>query len=431
MKEGEYVIIKTKEGEKQGLIVPSVDLSLVTLKLDSGYNILINKKDIISSKIINQSEKKKEAKIEIKNRPDLKNITILHTGGTIASRVDYKIGGVSTSFTPENIISMFPELKDIANIKTRLIRNMWSQDMRFSHYNLIAKEIEKEIKNNIDGIIISQGTDTIHYTSAALSFILENLPVPVLIVGAQRSSDRGSSDAYLNLINAVYFISNTNFAEVGICMHESADDENCLILPGTKSRKMHTSRRDAFKPINTTAIANVNYKIGKIEYITKNYNKISQTKLKLKLIKENIKVAIIKQHVNMYAEQFKAYENYDGLVIEATGLGCLPISETDDLTKESGKIFKVLKDMIKRGIIIVESPQTIFGRINLNVYEDQRNAQEVGILGHLNDMTTETTFIKLAWLLSNYKKEEVKNLIMKDLRKELSNRTEFEKYFLK
>jgi len=133
----------------------------------------------------------------------------------------------------------------------------------------------------------------------------------------------------------------------------------------------------------------------------------------------------------MYAEQFKAYENYDGLVIEATGLGCLPISETDDLTKESGKIFKVLKDMIKRGIIIVESPQTIFGRINLNVYEDQRNAQEVGILGHLNDMTTETTFIKLAWLLSNYKKEEVKNLIMKDLRKELSNRTEFEKYFLK
>lgn len=428
---GDSIKIKTKEKEIEGIYMPNSTDKVVFVKLDSGYNIGIQRKKIKSIKVVEKSKAKKEKKEKIKFNKNLPTISILHTGGTIASKVDYRTGGVIARFSPAELLNMFPELKKICNIKSKLIGNMWSQDMRFSHYNILAKEIQKEVKEGVDGVIITHGTDTMHYSSAALAFILEDLPIPVLLIGAQRSSDRGSSDAGENLINATYLITKSDFAEVAICMHENMEDKNAVILPATKTRKLHTSRRDAFKPVNDTAIARVNYKSKKIEFIKKDYaKKDNKRKLKLKLIKENIKVGIIKQHNNMYGKQFLFYKNYDGLVIEATGLGCLPISEKDKLTKESGRIYRAIQTLIKNGVIIVEAPQTIFGRLNLNVYEDQRKAQECGVLGNLSDMTPETTFIKLAWLLSNYKKDQVKELITKNLRGEITERTEIQEEFL-
>ena len=431
---GDKIKIFTKNNSFEGILMPSLELdgtNTLILKLKNGYNIGINKKKIIKTELISkfQYSKKKESKPISKK--DLPTISILHTGGTIASRVDYMTGGVGSKFTPKEIISMFPELKEIVNIRSRLVKNMWSQDMRFSHYNLLAKEIEKEIKAGSEGIIITHGTDTLHYTSAALSFILENLSKPVLIVGAQRSSDRGSSDAYLNLLNAVYFIINSNFAEVGICMHANPDDVNCWILPGLKSRKFHTSRRDAFQPVNSKPWAIVNYTKDKIEYIKSDFNKKSDKKLILKQFNEKIKVAIIKQHTNMFAGQFLFYKDYDGVVIEATGLACLPISEIDDMTNESGKIKKAIKLLIDNGCVVVNAPQTIFGRLNMNVYEDQRKAQSIGVLGNMNDMTPATSFIKLAWLLSNYPKTKVKELITKNIRGELKNRLTDDMFYSK
>jgi glutamyl-tRNA(Gln) amidotransferase subunit D len=423
---GDLIKVITKKETLEGVLIPSPDLSqkqTLILKLKNGYNIGISKKNIKKIQIIKKYKKSKDRKKKvIKKNKKLPTISILHTGGTIASKVDYHTGGVVSKFTPEELISMFPELKEIANIKSRLMKNMWSQDMRFCHYNLIAKEIKKEIENGSEGVIVTQGTDTLHYTSAALSFILEDLAKPVLIVGSQRSSDRGSSDAYLNLINAAYFIANSNFAEVSVCMHENMDDNYCHILQGTKCRKLHSSRRDAFQPVNSKAFARVNYIKKDIQFIRKDYNLKSNKKLKLKLFNEKIKVGIIKQHTNMYAEQFLFYKNYDGLVIETTGLGCLPISKIDESNEESGCIQDAIKKIINNGVIVVNAPQTIFGRINMNVYEDQRRAQQIGVLGNMNDMTPATTFIKLAWLLSNYQKEKVKELITKNLRGEISER---------
>ena len=125
----------------------------------------------------------------------------------------------------------------------------------------------------------------------------------------------------------------------------------------------------------------------------------------------------------MFSEQFSFYKNYNGLVIESTGLGCLPITKKDKYSEESARILKAIQELIKKGVTIVEATQTIFGRINLNVYEDQRIAQEIGILGNNSDMLAETTFIKLAWLLSNYPKDQVKELIGINLRGETSERT--------
>ncbi|MBA3063894.1 Glu-tRNA(Gln) amidotransferase subunit GatD [Candidatus Woesearchaeota archaeon] len=430
-KTGDTVVVETKDKKLNGILmpVPESENDVVILKLESGYNIGIDNKDVKEIKLVKAYSEKKQKTAEIKPDKKLPTISILHTGGTIASKVDYKTGGVIAKFSPGEIIGMFPELTKIANIKSRKIASMQSEMMRFVHYNLMAKEIEKEIKSGTEGIIITHGTDTMHYSSAALSFILEDLSVPVILVGSQRSSDRGSSDAGLNLISACYFIANSDFADVAICMHENLSDESCLILPALKTRKMHTSRRDAFRAINTTPIARVNFNEKNISFINKNYNKKDKRKLKLKLINEKIKVGLIKTHTNMFAEEFLAYKNFDGLVIEGTGLGHLPNEEIDEYTRENKKIFDSLKEMIKNGLIVVMSSQTIYGRIQMNVYTPMRELQEIGVLGHLSDMTPETTFIKLAWLLSNYRKEEVKELITKNIRGEISERVE-DKTFL-
>lgn len=422
-KTGDQIEVITKDENIKGILMPQSNKDSIVLKLESGYNLGILKKDIKKMKIIKKHKPKKQLTQEkIIFNKSLPTIAILHTGGTIASQVDYKTGAVSSKFSPQDLVKMFPEIKTIANIKSRLVRNMFTEDMNFNHYNLLAKEIQKEVIAKTDGIIITLGTDTIHYTSAALSFMLEDLPIPVLIVGAQRSSDRGSSDAFLNLICAVQFITKSNFGEVGICMHENLNDEFCSILPALKSRKFHTSRRDAFKAINVKPFAKVN-KNGKIEYINTDFKKRENKQIKLKLFKD-VKVGILKFHPHMKAMELKAYTTFNGLVLEGSGIaGNFPINVIDNYTKENAKVYNELKKLAKK-IPVVATSQCIFGRINMNVYSTGRRMQEIGILGHLTDMTTETAFIKLAWLLSNYKKSEIKKYWAVNLRGEISNRTE-------
>ena len=424
MKEGDYVVVKTNLDELKGILLPSKKSDKILLKLDSGYNISINKKEIRESSILQKEKKQtteKEGKIEPKK--GLKSITILHTGGTFASRVDYSTGAVSASFKPEDLIEMFPEIRNLANIKSRLISNMFSEDMNFNHYNLIAKEIKNEIESgNCDGIIITHGTDTLHYTSAALSFILHNLNCAVILTGAQRSSDRGSSDAFLNLNSAINFIAKTDFSGVAICMHENLDDENCVILNGLRARKMHTSRRDAFKPINSAAIARTN--MHKVEFLSAYTKKQATGKLDLRLFDPNLKIGILKLHPNFKAEELKYCSKFDGLILEGYGLaGHLPINKIDEYTNENEEIYNILKKIAKK-IPVVATSQTIFGRTNMNVYSTGRKMLEIGILGDNSDLTTETSFIKLAWLLSNYSKEEVKKIYNTNLIGEINERSQ-------
>ncbi len=291
------------------------------------------------------------------------------------------------------------------------------EDINFNHYNLIASEVEKE--SNIKGIIITHGTDTLHYTSAALTFMLDNLQFPVIIVGAQRSSDRGSSDAFLNLYCACKFIAETDYCGIAICMHQNLNDDNCIILPSLKTKKLHSSRRDAFKPINTEEIAIVNKK--QVNFIVKDYPKASNKKLIIKNFKD-VKVGILMAHPNMKAEEISNYKNFDGLILEGTGIaGNFPINKIDSYTEENEKIYNELKKLAKK-IPVAVTTQTIFGRVNMNVYSTGRKMQEIGILGNLLDMTTETAFIKLAFLLSNYPKEEARKLYSKNLKGEISSR---------
>jgi|TARA_Y100000310_G_scaffold38954_1_gene36523 glutamyl-tRNA(Gln) amidotransferase subunit D len=419
MKIGDFIKIKTSTLEYEGCLMPSLTKDILVLKLKNGYNIGIEKKRIKNIKILKKHKNSKIKKKKIKHNKKLPTISILHTGGTIASEVDYRTGGVESKFTPEELIAMFPELNKIANIHSTFLSNMFSEDMRFKHYSIIAKAVVKEIKKGVKGVIIGHGTDTMHYTSAALSFMLENLPIPVILVGAQRSSDRPSSDAATNLICAAEFIAKTDFNGVGICMHESLDDDNCLILPACKTRKFHTSRRDAFKVVNSNVIAKINYKTKSMEF----FYKYEKNKGPVRLLdKMEEKVALVKIHPNFMPEQFEFYKKnkYKGLIIEGTGLGQAPVGTPNSLTKIHSKNLKAIKDLVKSGCVVVMTSQCIFGRVQMHVYSNAIDLTNAGVISG-EDMLSEVALIKLSWLLGNFNKK-TKDLVKENFRGEINKR---------
>lgn len=398
-------VVKFKGDELKGVLIKEDD-NFITLKLSSGYNANLKKSEIevISKKKIGENrgigENWRMGEGEKKGLP---RITILHTGGTIASKVDYKTGAVSSKFTADELMGLFPELNDVAQIDAKMIGNLFSEDMRFSHYNLMLSEIEKAVSAGSVGVIVSHGTDTMHYASAALQYSLKNLPVPVILVGAQRSSDRASSDAFSNLGASVDFIidnykKDLAFRRVGICMHEAIDDSSFVILDGINAKKMHSSRRDAFKQINYLPFARVEK--GKVEVLRKDLlsSKSSQS---LSFVKygENLKIGFFKAHPNLYPEEISALSFYDAVIIEGTGLGHMAINEVDSSTKIHLKNLSALKDLSKKTKVVM-GVQTVYGEVNMNVYSTGRYLLEAGVLGNLMNLTTESLFARVAYCLS-------------------------------
>lgn len=411
----QHIKFKYDKQEHEGILIKDGDE--MTIKLDSGYNIIVQKKDI---KILEKKElEQKETKKTAKQKNDLANITILHTGGTIASKVDYETGAVTAKFSEEDILGLFPEISERATITSKLIGNMQSEMMRFAHWNILAKEVQAAVKKGAKGIIITQGTDTLHYTAAALSFALENCPVPVILVGSQRSSDRPSSDAASNILCATEFALKSGFTGVAVCMHESINNDDCVILPGTRCRKMHSTRRDAFRAINDKAIAKISYPKLEINEFTREEQ---EGKFSVRLFDEKLKVGLLKAHPQMYAEELLAYKDFDGLVIELFGLGHLPTIKTDEHNAEHENVEKALRTITKK-VPVAGATQTIYGRVDMNVYSPGKTLLDAGLLGQGCDITPETAFVKLAWLLSNEKKN-LRELYATNLRGELRGRIE-------
>jgi glutamyl-tRNA(Gln) amidotransferase subunit D len=421
-KQGDIIEIKKDKKTIIGTYIRSSKEDTITIKLKSGYNLSIKKKNIQSLKILKNKKDKKNSVLNLKYNKKLPIISILHTGGTIASKVDYSTGGVYSSFEPKQILNTTPELKKIANIQSVFISNIMSEDIRFKDYKKIINAIKQELKTKTKGIIVSHGTDTLSLTATALSFAFENPQIPIILVGSQRSSDRGSSDSTMNLVCAAEFITKTDFKGVAICMHKSMSDDICSILPATKTKKMHTSRRDAFKVINGKEIANINYKTKKVNFTTK----LKQNKESIIKDKFEDKIAIIKTYPNMYPDLINTLieKKYKGLILESSGIGQAPTN-----TKENLPNYNALKKFINSGGFVILTSNCIFGRVHPHIYTNCRRLEDIGIIFG-EDMLTETAFIKLAWLLGNYKKSEVKELITKNLRGEISKRTKIEEEFL-
>jgi glutamyl-tRNA(Gln) amidotransferase subunit D len=294
--------------------------------------------------------------------------------------------------------------------------------MRIENFQKISSSVAEQIKNGVKGIIIGHGTDMLGYSAAALSFELENCPIPVLIVGAQRSSDRGSSDAAMNFICAAEFIKKTNFKGVAVCMHHTSNDTTCAIMNATRTRKMHTSRRDAFKTINDTPIALIDYKTREINWL-KNKNNFEHALGEFKLLnKFETSVGMIKMHPFITEKELDFYKNekYKGLVIEGTGLGHTPIRENDSFVKK-------IKEIVDNGCIVAITSQCLNGRVHPNVYTNLRKVANTGAI-YCEDMLPETTLMKLSWLLGNYSPKDAKELLTKNLRGEISDFTRTDTY---
>jgi glutamyl-tRNA(Gln) amidotransferase subunit D len=391
----------------------SENKEFVFVKQSSGYNEGILKSKIKKFTLISSPKEVKESKHELKNA----DILILHTGGTIASKVDYKTGGVSSSFTPKEILGLFPELSNY-KIDSHLISNMPSDDMNFSHYNILAKKII-EVKDKYKGIILTHGTDTLHYTASALGFILKGIQIPVVLVGSQRSSDRPSSDAAINLLNSAYFITNAKAKGVFICMHETIDDDYCLILNAHNSRKLHTSRRDAFKQVNSKPAGRVNFKEKKLEFKQPFVGEFNPMFFK------DLNIGVIYSRPNMNPNEIGLYKDYDALILQGTGLGHMPIGHDTNETKKYKKLFDDLKNFTSKKPVVITS-QCLNGRVNLNVYSPARALKDLGIMGHNLSMTFETSYIKLAYLLSNFDLKKTNDLFYQNISGEIEERTEYE-----
>jgi len=407
----------TKNGEVyEGILIPRseyADENHIVIKIKSGYNIGIRITPNTKIEKIGVGAKPAFAPPPLpEQNPKLPKVAIISTGGTIASRVDYRTGAVRPALTANDLYSVVPELATIARIDAQILFSIFSENITPFHWTQMAEAIAEKINEGVDGIVVAHGTDTMGYTAAALSFALQNLPVPVIIVGSQRSADRPSSDAATNLMAAVTTAAHAPFAEVAIAMHETPSDTTIAIHRGTKVRKCHTSRRDTFKSINTTPIARVQNQ--QVTMLTDDYKRRDETKtLQLKL-RFSEKAALIKFYPSMNPKiiDWHVENGYLGIILEGTGLGHV------------GKYcFEAIKNAIEKGVIVAMTSQCIWGRVNMNVYDTGRDLQSIGVIP-LDDMLPETALVKLMWIFGQTQNsEEAKTLLKTNIAGEFSQRT--------
>ena len=411
------VIRITRNGEAyEGILIPRSgygDEKHIVIKLKSGYNIGVS---ITATTRIEKTGKGAKPAFEPpsppEQKPELPKVTILSTGGTIASRVDYRTGAVRPALTASDLYSVVPELADIARIDAQILFSLFSENITPKNWTEIAHAVAKQIDEGADGVVIAHGTDTMGYTAAALSFALQNLPIPVILVGSQRSADRPSSDAATNLVGAVTAAARAPFAHVVVAMHETPSDDTIAIHRGTKVRKCHTSRRDTFKSVNASPIARLQDQ--KIIMLTDEFKKRDpKSKLVLKTGFDD-KVALVKFYPGLNPELIHWYvdKGYRGLVLEGTGLGHI-----------SKYCFEAIKNAIECNVLVTMTSQCIWGRVNMNVYDTGRDLLALGVIP-LEDMLPETALVKLMWVHGQTKDTEGARKLMKtDIAGELSPRT--------
>ncbi|UCE36957.1 MAG: Glu-tRNA(Gln) amidotransferase subunit GatD [Thermoplasmata archaeon] len=401
---GDIITISSEKGVYKGILMPHHEAScedILTIKLDNGYNIGISVNDESRIFLVERAAKLvgKENKLDFdESKPQ---ITVLGTGGTIASYIDYRTGAVHPALNTEDLAYSVPELAEICNIKAKVLFSMFSEDLTLEHWQKLAKEAALELNSGAEGVIVAHGTDTMGYTSSALSFMLRNLTSPVILIGSQRSSDRPSTDSRLNLISAAQLAVNSDLGEVVVMMHGNTSDSHVVIHRGTKVRKMHASRRGAFCSINEKPLGTV--KEGIIE-ISGSYRKRGKDSVEV-LEKMEEKVCLIYTYPGIKAAliDYLAEKNM-GIVIAGTGLG-----------HAANQMIESIRNAISNGVYVVMTSQCFYGRVNMNVYSTGRDLMRVGVISG-EDMLPETAFVKLMWVLGQTQDpEEVKALITTNL----------------
>jgi glutamyl-tRNA(Gln) amidotransferase subunit D len=441
---GDTIKLKTTDNDQVvGILMPryeSADDDHIVLKLKSGYNIGIETTKIQSvtnlTAYTNQSipnaksgicNHTKDGEAAVRGTTDnkihecgdpLPNVALISTGGTIASKIDYRTGGVHSALSASDIYASIPELGKYASIDPEVILNEYSENLKPEHWTLIANKVAEKIKSGTyRGIIISHGTDTMHYTASALSFALQDPPVPVVLVGAQRSSDRPSSDAALNLIGAAVFCIKSDYSGVFVAMHAGPSDDFIACHVGTRVRKNHTSRRDAFESIDMEPIALI-----KGDTIEMQLQQQPQVKLNPRnnnssnfLVRPayDRRILLMKYHPGFdprLLANFTTELDYKAIVLEGTGLGHV-----------SRECIPEIRRMIDSGILVFMTSQCIWGRTRMTVYDTGRDLLKIGVIP-LSDMLPETALVKAMWVIANSKdREHSKKIMQQNIANEITS----------
>jgi len=377
----------------------------LVVKLGSGYYVGINVDEIQNMEIVSSSGVKSEQSEERKEDPALPKILLLSTGGTIASKVDYRTGAVTPALSASDLNEAVPELGKIANIDTEVLFSEYSENLQPEHWTKIAEKLDSLANSDYQGILIAHGTDTMHYTSSFLSFALAGFPIPVALVGSQRSSDRASSDAAINLIAASQFLVESNTKGIFLVMHHNDNDQTVACHAGTRVRKNHTSKRGAFETMGgDPAFIIAEGKIKK--NMQDDFFKDEKYNPRMKI---GTKVSLVKYHPGYDP---KLIENLiqtgcKAIIFEGTGLG--HVGRT---------MYDVVKNAKENDLFLGMTSQCIDGRVRMTVYESGRDLLELGITP-LENMTPETSLVKAMWALGNSKDmDEMKSLMLENIASE-------------
>jgi len=415
--------ISTSRGPFNGTVLPrseNDDDKHIVLKIPTGYNVGIDIDTITDMKEVGY--KKANYKIPEKEFPytqGLPKVKLLGTGGTIASRLDYRTGAVIPAFSPGELYGAVPELADICNLTTEKLFAVFSENMGPEQYKKLAIAIGKEIENGIDGIIIGHGTDTLHYTAAALTFMIQNPPIPIVLVGSQRSSDRPSSDAALNLMHAATAAGHGDIAEVMVCMFGPTSDEYGFLHRGTRVRKMHSSYRSTFRTIGDTPLATIT-RAG-VNPIKTTYNQRRKDRKVNILPYYEEKVAMLYYYTNMQPDMIDSLvdNGYKGIIIIGTGLGHV-----------NKPIYPAIERAVAKNVAIYMTVQTLWGYVHMFVYDTGRDLMAKGIVPAEN-MIPETAFIKLSWALGQTNDlEKVKEIMLNPVNDEITKREPYNGYLI-
>jgi glutamyl-tRNA(Gln) amidotransferase subunit D len=415
--------VTTTRGLFKGTVLPRAendDDKHIVMKIATGYNVGIDISTITGMK--ETGYKKANYKIPEKEFPytqGLPKVKLIGTGGTIASRLDYRTGAVIPAFSPGELYGAVPELAQICNLTTEKVFAVFSENMAPDNYRKLAVAIGKEIENGVEGIVIGHGTDTLHHTAAALTYMVQDSPVPIVLVGSQRSSDRPSSDAALNLMHACTAAGHGDIAEVMVCMFGPTSDEYGFLHRGTRVRKMHSSYRSTFRTLGDTPLATVTRK--GVFPIKKDYNPRRKDKKVTILPYFEEKVAIVYYYPNMQPDIIDSLvENgYKGIVIAGTGLGHV-----------NKPLYPAIERAHAAGVHMYMTVQTLWGYAHMFVYDTGRDLMAKGVVPAGN-MLPEAAYIKLGWVLGQTSDpEEVRRMMLTPVKDEITPREPYNGYLV-
>jgi glutamyl-tRNA(Gln) amidotransferase subunit D len=401
---GDLVLCRVGKSERDGIYITGRD-GMAVVKLTSGYNIGVPEESLT---FIARPEVPPVREIQVEQDPTLPGLSIVSTGGTIASRIDYRTGAVTSQFDAEDILRAIPGLRSVGRFRARKLYTILSENMTPAIWQELARAVYEEIRNGSTGVIVTHGTDTMAYSAAAVSFMLET-PVPVIFTGSQRSADRPSSDNTMNaLCSASAAIS--DLAEVGVVMHATESDDHCSIHRGTRVRKMHSSRRDAFRSIGILPVGRVDYPGLDVTLDRHARKRTRREPVLIEGIEE--RCGMVAFYPGMPSSVLELYQGYRGLVIAGSGLGHV-----------NSDLIPVIRSLVDEGTMVVMTTQCLHGRVCDRVYDTGRDLLRAGVVEG-EDMLPETAMVKLMHVLGTEPdREKAAELIRADLRGELTRRS--------